>query len=164
MRFRFLTIRDLALSAKTGDSNQRRRPNLADPTEKTLAAMKHFSLKHSADFLPISKSRRQPSLDSLLTSREGQRQQPAPDRNCCPLPLHVAGFPGDSTEGATSRRLAATSSSGSLRSLSRPTKSGESVPLNPNAGPTRILRRNSPSMKNVLLPFYWLWFSGSSVN
>jgi hypothetical protein len=38
---------------------------------------------------------------------------PAPDRNCCPLPLHVAGVPGDSTKGATSRRLAATSSSGS---------------------------------------------------
>ena len=38
---------------------------------------------------------------------------PAPDRNCCPLPLHVAGVPRDSTKGATPRRLAATSSSGS---------------------------------------------------
>ena len=38
---------------------------------------------------------------------------PPLDRNCCPLPLHVAGVPGDSTRGATSRRLAATSSSGS---------------------------------------------------
>ena len=38
---------------------------------------------------------------------------PAPGRNCCLLPLRVAGVPGDSTKGATSRRLAATSSSGS---------------------------------------------------
>jgi hypothetical protein len=56
----------LALGTKTDDSNRQCRPNLADPTEKTLAAMKHFSLKHSADFLPISKSRRQPSLDISL--------------------------------------------------------------------------------------------------
>jgi hypothetical protein len=47
--------------------------NIADPAEKkTRAAMKHFSLKHSDDFLPISESRRQLSLDASLTSREGQ--------------------------------------------------------------------------------------------
>jgi hypothetical protein len=34
--------------------------------------MKDFSLKDSAAFLPISKSRRQFSLDSSLTSRGGQ--------------------------------------------------------------------------------------------
>jgi hypothetical protein len=62
----------LALGTKTGNSNQRFGPNLADPTEKTRAAMKDFSLKHSATFLPISKSRGQLSLDSSLTSREGQ--------------------------------------------------------------------------------------------
>jgi hypothetical protein len=44
----------------------------AEPTEKTRAAMKDFSLKHSAVFLPISKSRRQLWLDTSLTSREGQ--------------------------------------------------------------------------------------------
>jgi hypothetical protein len=40
--------------------------------KKTRAAMKDFSLKDSATFLSISKSRRQLSLDSSLTSREGQ--------------------------------------------------------------------------------------------
>jgi hypothetical protein len=40
--------------------------------------MKDFSLKGSAAFLPISKSRRQLSLDASLTSREGQRQQRRP--------------------------------------------------------------------------------------
>ena len=69
----------LALGTKIGDSNQRRRPNLADPTEKkSRAPMKDFSLKDSGAFLPISKSRRQLSLDSSLTSREGQRQQRRP--------------------------------------------------------------------------------------
>src|SRR5207245_5443408 len=46
--------------------------------KKTRAAMKDFSLKHSDDFLPISKSRRQLSLVSSLTSCEEQRQQPRP--------------------------------------------------------------------------------------
>jgi len=71
--------------------------------KKTRAAMKDFSLKHSAVFLPISKSRRQVSLDTRRRAVKDNDSNPALDRNCCPLPLHVTGVPGDSTKGATSR-------------------------------------------------------------
>jgi len=39
--------------------------------KKSEDGMKHFSLKHSTDFLPISKSRGQLSLDSSLASDKG---------------------------------------------------------------------------------------------
>jgi len=63
----------LALSSKNGDSN-RGGDVLACQAyrKKSGPAMKDFSLKDSADFLPISKSRGQLSLDSPLASGEGQ--------------------------------------------------------------------------------------------
>jgi hypothetical protein len=39
---------------------------------KNATGMKHFCLKDFSDFLPISKSRRQPSLDSSQTLSNGQ--------------------------------------------------------------------------------------------
>ncbi|HKV23164.1 MAG TPA: hypothetical protein VJN93_01105 [Candidatus Acidoferrum sp.] len=61
-----------SLSARTEGTNHRSRQIPPLPLKKTEEGMKHFSLKHSTDFLPISKSRRQLSLDSSPASGEGR--------------------------------------------------------------------------------------------
>jgi hypothetical protein len=54
----------LTLGTATDRQNKGSRQATAVPSKKNRADVKHFSLKHSDDFLPISKSRRQLSLDS----------------------------------------------------------------------------------------------------
>ena len=58
-------------TAPDGLNNAARHVTLASH-KKSPTDVKHFPLKHSADFLPISKSRGQLSLDSSLASGEGQ--------------------------------------------------------------------------------------------
>lgn len=62
----------LSLSTRTEGANNRCRHTTALQLKKSEKSMKHFSLKHSTDFLPISKSRGQLSLDSSRASGEGQ--------------------------------------------------------------------------------------------
>jgi hypothetical protein len=62
----------LALGAPKRGSQTTPAKSCRPPSRKSRPAMKDFSLKDSADFLPISKSRRQLSLDSSLKNREGQ--------------------------------------------------------------------------------------------
>jgi hypothetical protein len=62
----------LALGAPKRGSQTTPAKSCRPASRKSRPAMKDFSLKDSADFLPISKSRRQLSLDSSLTNREGQ--------------------------------------------------------------------------------------------
>ena len=62
----------LALSTSAGGPSNSCRPALPTSHKKSLPAVKGFSLKGSADFLAISKSRGQLSLDSSLASGEGQ--------------------------------------------------------------------------------------------
>jgi hypothetical protein len=73
-------LQEAALTLGTGTDGLNNASRQVTPTshKKSPTGVKHFSLKHSDDFLPISKSRRQLSLDSSLTSREGQRQQRRP--------------------------------------------------------------------------------------
>jgi len=67
-------LREAALTLGTGTDGLNNASRQVTPTshKKSPTDVKHFSLKHSADFLPISKSRRQLSLDSSLASGEGQ--------------------------------------------------------------------------------------------
>jgi len=62
----------LSLSTRTGSANHGSRQITPLPVKKSEDGMKRFSLKHSTDFLPISKSRGQLSLDSSRASGEGQ--------------------------------------------------------------------------------------------
>ena len=62
----------LSLSTRTEGTNNGSRQITPLPIKKSEDGMKHFSLKHSTDFLPISKSRGQLSLDSSPASGEGQ--------------------------------------------------------------------------------------------
>ncbi len=62
----------LSLSTRTDGANHGSRQITPLAVKKSEDGMKHFSLKHSTDFLPISKSRGQLSLDSSLVSRERQ--------------------------------------------------------------------------------------------
>jgi hypothetical protein len=73
-------LQEAALTLGTGTDGLNNASGQVTPTshKKSPTEVKHFSLKHSADSLPISKSRRQLSLDSSPTSREGQRQQRRP--------------------------------------------------------------------------------------
>lgn len=62
----------LSLTTRTEVPNHGSRQITPLPVKKSEDGMKHFSLKHSTDFLPISKSRGQLSLDSSRASGEGQ--------------------------------------------------------------------------------------------
>lgn len=63
----------LALSARNAESDKNSAaPALPTRQKKSDTGMKDFSLKDSARFLPISKNRRQLSLDSSLASGEGK--------------------------------------------------------------------------------------------
>jgi hypothetical protein len=113
-------------------------------TKNLSKSMSTFSLSTFSGGAAISVSRRQLSLDSSPKQSDEKRQQlSAAHRN---LLTTVATLPKASRRtcvipGATSRRLAAITSSGSPLPSSRPTESGESLPLNPDAGPARIIRK-----------------------
>ena len=62
----------LALSTKTSQPDNRVTPLLPARQKKSKTDAKDFSLKDSVVFLPISKNRRQLSLDYSLASGEGQ--------------------------------------------------------------------------------------------
>ncbi len=62
----------LSLSTRTDGANHGSRQITPLALKKSEERVKHFSLKHSTVFLPISKSRGQLSLDSSPTSSEGQ--------------------------------------------------------------------------------------------
>ncbi len=62
----------LSLSTRNDGANHGYRQITPLPVKKSEDGMKHFSLKHSTNFLPISKSRGQLSLDTSQASGEGQ--------------------------------------------------------------------------------------------
>jgi hypothetical protein len=62
----------VALSTKTNGPNDGVEQETPNQAKKDTQSVKHFSLKHFPRFLPISKSRRQLSLDSSPTRSDGQ--------------------------------------------------------------------------------------------
>lgn len=134
-------------SAKPVKSEER------DKSTKLSESVSTFSLSTSTVFLAIGKSRRQLSLDSSPTQTDTKRQQLAPFRRnvlatFATLPKAIRRT--RVIPGATSRRLAAITSSGSPFPLCDPTRSGESSPSNPDAGPARIIRKEIAGNEEIL--------------
>jgi hypothetical protein len=128
-------------------------------TKKFSQSARIFSLRSFSDFLPISKSRRPLSLDSSPSQSKTKTQQFSTiHRNLLTFPtLPKAIRRSRVISGAARQPLAANQASVSPRHTSRPTKSGESLPSNPDAGPTRIIRKElagneETSPKQICLP------------
>ena len=112
-----------------------------------------FSLRSFSDFLPISKSRRQLSLDSSPKQSESKQQQfAAPQRILSPniTTLPSAGRRTRVIPGAAPQRRAAIQSSGFPPTLARHTKSGERLSSNPDAGLPRIIRKELAGNEEIL--------------
>jgi hypothetical protein len=119
----------------------------------------NFSLGSANDFLPISKSRRQLSLDSSPSQSKTNKQQfSTTHRNLLAFATQPKAIRRTRViSGAAKQPLAANQASVSTGHTSRPTQSGESLPSNPDAGPARIIRKElagneeTPS-KQICLP------------
>jgi hypothetical protein len=119
-----------------------------------------FSSGSQIGVSPISKSRRQLSLDSSPKQSESKQQQfAAPQRNLSPIiaTLSSANRRTRVISGAAPQRRAAIQSSVLPPTLARHTKSGERLPSNPDAGLTRIILKelaaNEESLsKQIRLP------------
>ena len=112
--------------------------------KKSSPQSRVFSLRSFSDFLPISKSRRQLSLDSSPKQSESKQQQfAAPQRILSPTitTLSSATRRTRVIPGAAPQRRAAIQSSGFPPTLARHTKSGERLSSNPDAGLPRIIRK-----------------------
>ena len=119
----------------------------------------NFSLGTENDFLPISKSRRQLSLDipsRQATTKAQQSPTVKPDSLIRFANLASANGRQRAIRGVASRRLAAHQPSGSALTLHDPKKSGESSSSNPDAGSARITRKElagneeNPAKENCL--------------
>jgi len=103
-----------------------------------------FSSGNQSEVLPISKSRRQLSLDSSPKQSESKQQQfAATQRNLSPIATTLSSASGcvRVMSGAAPQRRAAIQSSVLPPTLARHTKFGESLSSNPDAGLTRIIRK-----------------------
>jgi len=93
-----------------------------------------FSSGNQSQVLPISKSRRQLSLDSSPKQSESKQQQITPTLSSASGRIRVMS-------GAARQRRAAIRSSVLPPTLARHTKFGERLSSNPDAGLTRIIRK-----------------------
>jgi hypothetical protein len=112
-----------------------------------------FSLRTFSDFLPISKSRRQLSLDSSPKQSESKQPQfAAPQRNLSPTTPTLSSASGRTRviQGTASQRLAAIRSSVFPPTLARHTKFGERLSSNPDAGLARIIRKELAGNEETL--------------
>jgi DNA-directed RNA polymerase specialized sigma24 family protein len=128
-------------------------------TKKFSQSARIFSLRTFSDFLPISRSRRPLSLDSSPSQRTMKTQQfSTVHQNVLTFPtLPKAIRRSRVISGAARQPLAANQASVSPCHTSHPTQSGESLPSNPDAGPTRIIRKElagneETSSKQICLP------------
>ncbi len=141
-----LRIKGVSLSLAKSSTNPQRRKN-----NSRKAGI--FSSGNQSGALPISQSRRQLSLDSSPSqSKPKQQQFAAPQRNLSPTIATLASAIRRTRviPGAAPQRRAANQSSGSPLPLSRPTKSGERLSSNPDAGPARIIRKELAGNEEIL--------------
>ena len=104
----------------------------------------NFSLGTENDVLPISKSRRQLSLDipsRQATTKSQQSSTRKPDSLIRFANLTSVNERQRAIRGVASRRLAALQPSGSALTPHDSKKSGERLPSNPDAGQARIIRK-----------------------
>jgi DNA-directed RNA polymerase specialized sigma24 family protein len=141
-----LVIKDASLSLADSSKNPKKRKNNSKTAGK-------FSSGSQTDFLPISKSRRQLSLDSSPSqSKPKQQQLSAIHRN---LLTTSATLPSAIRRtrvipGAAPQRHAAIRSSGFPPTLARHPKSGERLSSNPDAGLPRIIRKELAGNEEIL--------------
>jgi DNA-directed RNA polymerase specialized sigma24 family protein len=112
-----------------------------------------FSSGNPSEVLPISKSRRQLSLDSSPKQSESKQQQSAaPQRNLSPTiaTLSSASRRTPVVSGAAPQRRAAIQSSVLPPTLARHIKFGERLSSNPDAGITRIIRKELAGNEEIL--------------
>jgi hypothetical protein len=103
-----------------------------------------FSSGNQSEVLPISKSRRQLSLDSSPKQSESKQQQfAATQRNLSPVTATLSSASGRERviSGVAPQRRAAIQSSVLPPTLARHTKFGERLSSNPDAGLTRVIRK-----------------------
>jgi hypothetical protein len=154
-------LQKVALHSVSGRSENSKIPEVEESKRrKNLSPRPRiFSLRSFSDFLPISKSRRQLSLDSSPSQSETKTQQFSTiHRNLLAFATPPKAIRRTRViRGAAPQPLAANQASVSPLTLSRPTQSGESLPSNPDAGPARIIRKElagneeNPS-KQICLP------------
>ncbi len=112
-----------------------------------------FSSGSQSGLSPISKSRRQLSLDSSPKQSESKQQQfAAPQRNLSPtiVTLSSASRRTRVIPGAAPQRRAAIQSSVLPPTLARHPKSGERLPSNPDADLTRIILKELAANEEIL--------------
>jgi DNA-directed RNA polymerase specialized sigma24 family protein len=144
-----LGIKKAPLSFSVSSQHLQERKNRNNVREKTRI----FSLRTFSDFLPISKSRRQLSLDSSPKQSESKQPQfAAPQRNLSPTTPTLSSASGRTCviQGTASQRLAAIRSSVFPPTLARHTKFGERLSSNPDAGLARIIRKELAGNEEIL--------------
>ncbi len=141
-----LGIKDTQLSFSVSPKDLRKKKNNSLKTGS-------FSSENQSDTSPISKSRRQLSLDSSPKQSESKQQQfAAPQRNLSPT---IATLPSASgrarvISGVAPQRRAATQSSVLPPTLARHTKFGERLSSNPDAGSPRIIPKELDANEELL--------------
>jgi hypothetical protein len=151
-------LKRLQRIALQGSVEQPSQPKIIQPEESKgrknpSPQPRIFSLRSFSDFLPISKSRRQLSLDSSPKQSESKQQQfAAPQRILSPTitTLSSASRRTRVIPGAAPQRRAAIQSSGFPPTLARHTKSGERLSSNPDAGLPRIIRKELAGNEEIL--------------
>ena len=132
-----LGIRNVSFSFGISSQNPQKRQNNSQKEGS-------FSSGNQSEVLPISKSRRQLSLDSSPKQSESKQQQfAATQRNLSPTIANLSSVDRctRAVSGAAPQRRAAIRSSVLPPTLARQTKSGERLSSNPDAGLTRIIRK-----------------------
>jgi len=131
-------LKRLYKASLQGNTGQKSETTIVQPEESSSGTnssseARTFSLRSLSDFLPISKSRRQLSLDSSPNQRESKRQQSAATQRNLSSPITAT--------------LSSASGRATIRSsvvpptLARHTKFGERLSSNPDAGLPRIIRK-----------------------
>ena len=141
-----LGIKSASLSFGVSSQNPQKRKNNSQKTGS-------FSSGNQSEVLPISKSRRQLSLDSSPKQSESKQQQfAATQRNLSPTiaTLSSASRRTRVIPGAAPQRRAAIQSSVLPPTLARHTKFGERLSSNPDAGLTRIIRKELAGNEEIL--------------
>jgi len=139
-------LQDAAWAFPSPNGNPAKPVESVEPmqTKKLSKSMSTFSLSTFSGGAAISVSRRQLSLD-IPPGQATTKAQQSPTRKQDSLirfaSLTLANERQCVIRGAASRRLAAIQASGSALALHHSTKSGESLPSNPDAGPARIIRK-----------------------
>jgi hypothetical protein len=151
-------LKRLQKASLQSSEEQNSRDEVIQPEEfksKTNSSTKAriFSLRIFSHFLPISKSRRQLSLDSSPKQSESKQPQfAAPQRNLSPTTPTLSSASGRTCviQGTASQRRAAIRSSVFPPTLARHTKFGERLSSNPDAGLARIIRKELAGNEEIL--------------